>query len=114
MLTFFVCLSLDVGNDGEFGYSVALAQDEMAVGATGSNSDAGLAYVYQRIGSQWSLKWVIAAEDQQQDDSLGYAVAIDGPHVVVSAPENDDNGQLDSGQCSAVQLCEYNGDNDCF
>jgi hypothetical protein len=97
-------LFVDVGRGGEFGYSVDLDLDEVVMGATGYTSDAGVAYVYQRSGSQWDLKWTIVAADQRREDSLGYAVAIEGEHIVVSAPENDDNGQLDSGKCT-LYIC---------
>ena len=88
------------GASGDFGFAVDLNVDEVVVGSRGANSDAGLAFVYKRSGTNndvWELKWAIAATDQQSYDELGYAVAIYGPHIVVSAPDNDDNGQSDSG-----------------
>lgn len=51
----------------------------------------------------WELKWTIVAADGQHDDSLGYAVGIEGTRVVVSSPTNDDNGLEDSGK-SATDL----------
>lgn len=82
------------------------------MGAKGADDEAGIAYVYQRSGTgtgagaetQWELKWTIVASDSQREDSLGYAVAIADTRIVVSAPGNDDNGLMESGQPHCYSL----------
>ena len=69
----------------------------MIIGAPGSDSDAGMSFLYEHNGNVWSLRWNIVASDQRDSDSFGYAVVVDGRHVFVAAPENDDNGKRNSG-----------------
>lgn len=87
----------DAGSNSEFGYSVDLDLNEVVIGAIGYNFDAGNSYIYNRLDGVWYLKWVITAVDHQNDDWFGYAAVIQGRHVIVSAPSNDDNGFIDSG-----------------
>ena len=71
--------------------------NEMVVGAIGSNSNAGMAFVFQKSDATWVKKFDIVVEGQQSNDELGFAVAIYDTHIAVTSPEHDYNGQYDSG-----------------
>jgi hypothetical protein len=81
----------------EFGRSVAIAGDLMVVGAYGNDtteSNSGVAYVYN--ASTGSLLSTLINPTLADGDSFGYAVAISGNTVVVSAP-NDDTAVSNAG-----------------
>ncbi len=89
----------DPGGPAQFGYSVALNGDTMAVGARRHQdlgSDAGAAYIFGRSGGIWTQQRKILASDGSAGDRFGYFIDVDGDIVVVGAPEDDDAGD-DSG-----------------
>src|SRR5438094_6488884 len=92
----------------QFGFAVALSADgsTLAVGsqmeessATGINGKqddhskfgAGAVYVYARGGAGWSQQAYIKASNTDQDDQVGFNVALsaDGNTLAVSAPYED-------------------------
>ncbi|MEM7608994.1 MAG: FG-GAP repeat protein [Myxococcota bacterium] len=88
----------------EFGYSVAIEGDTIAVGArfedggaTGVNGEemsfgprnAGAVYVYRRSGTTWSREAYLKAGDPDVDDNFGSALAISGDRLAVGAPRED-------------------------
>ena len=88
-------LTSSVGNglDG-FGHGVAVSGDIVVVGAPHHdagddiNSDEGAAFVYQRGPDGWSSGTEIAvltASDAETRDQLGWAVAMSGDVIAVSA-----------------------------
>ena len=85
----------------QLGISVAVDGDTAVVGAyqgynTGGTG-AGAAYVFVRDSSgAWSQAAKLTAGDGAEDDRFGYAVALDGNTIVVSAYRDDDDGD-DSG-----------------
>ena len=93
-------------DDDEFGNSVAVDGDTVVVGAhqhdTGSNVDAGAAYVYTKPNSGG---WVnttsptakLTATDGAAKDEFGISVAVDGEIVVVGAHQHDTGGTADAG-----------------
>lgn len=112
---------------GFFGYAVALSSDgsTIAVGAYGENSNAtgvggdqmnslatraGAAYVFARVGTNWSQQAYIKASNTDAGDYFGRAVALsaDGSTLAVSAifeasnatgvgGDETNNGATDSG-----------------
>ena len=81
------------GLDG-FGNAVAMSGDIVVVGAPWHdagddiNTDEGAAYVYQRGQSGWASGTelaVLTASDAEPGDRLGWAVAISGDVIAVSA-----------------------------
>ncbi len=101
---------MDDGDD--FGRSVAISGDIMAVGSSGDtpavaplgSQHQGAVYVLQRpAGGSWSQAQVIAqltASDDATGNSnagLGSSVAIDGNTIVAGAPGTYVNGQGDQG-----------------
>jgi len=71
----------------EFGFSVAIAGDTIAVGAIfGDNdngSNSGSASVYMRTGTTWTQQAKLSASDGAASDQFGYSVAIEGDTIVV-------------------------------
>ena len=89
----------------QFGASVALSGDILAVGAakesskttgidggeaSNSSSDAGAVYVFARDGAgTWSQEAYIKASNTDRDDHFGATVALSGDTLVVGAPLED-------------------------
>ncbi len=84
----------DGDNSNEFGHSVSISGNQIVVGswkADPSGANAGAAYVYSRIGSQWTQDTKLVAFDGAAGDLFGNAVSIEGDKLLVSA--HKDNGR---------------------
>jgi hypothetical protein len=90
----------NIGSGDEFGYSVALSGDTLAVGAIGEASNAtgvngnqnnnsvlnaGAVYVFTRSGVKWTQQAYIKASNTGQDDAFGWSVALSGDTLAVGA-----------------------------
>ncbi len=77
-----------VAND-RFGGAIAIEGDTLIIGAArrapGGISNAGQAFVFSRTGSSWTEQAQLTASDAGVNDLFGWAVAISGNTVVVSA-----------------------------
>ncbi|MEE2662830.1 MAG: FG-GAP repeat protein [Myxococcota bacterium] len=92
-------LAFDGTEFDNFGMSVAIAGDTVAVGAIGDDDnalDSGSAYVFHYSGTHWVAGEKLAASDAATDDALGVSVAITnatlGDMAVVGAWQDDSNG----------------------
>lgn len=89
-----------------FGFSVAISEDTIVVGApfeasyasgvNGSQDDnsmagAGAAYVFIRNGETWSQQAYLKASNPGADDWFGQSVAISGDTIIVGAYYEDSN-----------------------
>ena len=79
-------------NDDLFGFSVAIDDDTIVVGAHAEDHDAkdnaGSAYVFTKPGDAWvatSTAAKLTASDPRSYDQFGFSVAVDGNTVVVGA-----------------------------
>ncbi len=97
-------LSNDAAAFDNFGESVSIDVDRIAVGAFGESNYEGAVYVYDWTGSSWS-ETKLTASDGSGFDYLGASVSVSGNRVLAGAHFNDDNG-LDSG---SAYLFEKNG-----
>ena len=79
----------DAAANDEFGYSVAIGNDRIVVGAWGDNTQVGAAYIFNLSGTQLTK---ITASDGAANDNFGEKVAIGSGRIVVGAPLDDDNG----------------------
>ena len=80
----------DGADDDEFGYSVAIDGNTAVVGAPGSNTNAGAAYVFTKDSDDaWSPAATLTASDGAANDEFGISVAIDGNTIVVGARQDD-------------------------
>lgn len=80
-----------VGAPGdEFGFSVAVSGSTAVVGAYGTNSHGGAAYIYVRGASGWRKKPTATLSDpgpgrEARGDVFGISVAVSGTAVVVGS-----------------------------
>jgi hypothetical protein len=95
--------------DDNFGHSVAVSGDTVAVGAWGedsnqttitngptasadnSASNAGAVYVFRRTGVTWAQESYLKAPNAGASDNFGYSVAVSGDTVAVGAYFEDSN-----------------------
>ena len=83
-----------------FGYSMALFSDTLVVGALGEDSSAtnvngdsrdnsaetaGAAYVFRRMGSDWSQQAYLKASNAEAEDAFGLGVSVFGDTVLIGA-----------------------------
>jgi hypothetical protein len=102
--------------DDGFGHGVAVAGNIIVAGApydddNGNNS--GSAYVFSRNAGgadNWGLLTTLSATGVIADDRFGYAVAISGDVIAVSAEGDDDNG-VNSGSVYLFSRNEGSADN---
>lgn len=94
-------------NGDNFGHSVSISADTIAVGAwsedsnaTGVNGDqnnntavdSGAVYVFVRNAGNWSQQAYLKASNTGNDDYFGWAVAVSGDTLAVGAYSEDSNG----------------------
>lgn len=84
----------------QFGQAVAIDNNYLIVGAhqndyategTSPLSQAGAAYVFERIDEVWVEVDKLVSSDRALNDKFGFTVAINGNNAVVGAPFEDDN-----------------------
>jgi hypothetical protein len=90
----------NTGVGDQFGYSVSLSGNTLAVGApfeasaaTGVNgnqtdnsaSAAGAVYVFAHIGTTWTQQAYLKASNTGADDQFGYSVSLSGDTLAVGA-----------------------------
>jgi hypothetical protein len=78
-------LRASVGNAGDaFGYSVAIDGNWAVVSASGYNSSAGAAYIFERNGDAWSQRQKIIDPNQPGVlEKFGYSVAIHNDRIAI-------------------------------
>ena len=92
----------DRGTHDQFGYSVAISGGRAVVGArfededtAGNNTltDAGSVYVFELDSNtgNWIEIQKLTASDRGSEDQFGEAVGISGNHILVGAPEEDED-----------------------
>ena len=101
----------NAGVRDNFGFSIALSGDTLAVGAifegssaSGGEMDdsaarAGAAYVFTRTGTTWSQETFLKASNAEAEDRFGVAIALAGDTVVVGAGNESSSamgGQADN------------------
>ena len=76
---------------GQFGSSVAVSGDTIAVGSPYFNNAQGAVYVFKKSGMAVTQVAKLTASDAADNDGLGYAVSVSGDTVVATAPYRDSN-----------------------
>jgi hypothetical protein len=91
-----------------FGWSVALDGDRLVVGAKDRErngvTDAGMAFVFLRGESGWTLAAELARAVPGADDAFGTAVAIRGDLVAVGVPLATVDGRSNAGEVNLFRL----------
>ena len=73
----------------EFGQSVAIAGDVIAVGTWKDDNKQGSIYLFHRMGGQWIETDRITASDGMANDEFGYSLAAFGNRMVTGAHKAD-------------------------
>jgi FG-GAP repeat len=84
--------SADGVADDQFGWSEAVSGSTMVVGtpirSVGSNMSQGVVYVFSDTTGSWQQTAELTAPDGGQQDKFGWAVAVSGSTIAVSAPNH--------------------------
>ncbi len=84
-------VAADGASVDRFGYSVAVSNNVVAVGAreddTAAGPDAGSAYIFTRSGVTWTQQQKIGPTDTFNGDRFGVSVALSFGNLVVGAAE---------------------------
>ncbi len=108
----------------QFGLSVALSGDTMAVGATGEASNgsdeadnsaagAGAVYVFTRDGAgMWALEAYLKASNVGAGDNFGWSVALSGDTLLLGAigEDSDGSGEADNSASNAGAVYVFTRD----
>ena len=80
--------------DGDwFGAAVAVAGNEILVGAPMPHGHTGGAYVFVESGGRWTQQPELLGADSSTGGYFGYSVAIEGRTAVVGAPSQSTSGR---------------------
>lgn len=87
----------DFDPEAAFGFSVALANDTVVVGATDPGGPerlpgSGAAYVFKLIDGQWRQRQKLIPPDGAESDEFGFSVAIDKGMIIVGSPGHQNLG----------------------
>lgn len=95
-------------SDDALGHAVGVFGDLAVVGASGDDTlagnDTGAAYVFERSGTEWSLKVKLKASDAAAGDRLGGALAVGDGVVLVGARLADLRNKPDAGAVYVFNL----------
>lgn len=76
-------------NSAEFGASVSLSNNSLAIGAKNQDSDTygleGAAYIYRRDGEEWTEQAIIRPSRPSDNLFFGHPVSLDGDTLAVGA-----------------------------
>lgn len=93
--------SSDGAANDEFGHSVAISGETLAVGAwmddVAGILDQGTTYSFSRFGTVWTQDQQLSAADSVAGDQFGTAVALSGNTLVVGAWADDVAANIDQG-----------------
>lgn len=79
----------DASEKDEFGQSVAIAGDVIAVGAWKDDNQKGSIYLFHRVGGEWIQTDKITASDGMAGDEFGYSLSAFGNRMVTGAHKAD-------------------------
>ena len=85
-------ISSDHDDEDELGWSVAVDDDTLVIGALGDDDTkdlSGSAYVFTRVAGGWTQAGKLTASDPKVDAGFGHGVAVHGDTIVVGAYEED-------------------------
>ena len=85
------------GDEGNFGWSVALTSDTIAIGAPGVSRGTGAAYIFARPDEGWestSKAAKLTSPRGEADKFFGYSVSVGSETVAVGAIRENEPGSL--------------------
>lgn len=80
-----------------FGNSISISGNTVVIGAGGSTTEVGAAYVFVRSGTAWTQQAKLTASDGAINDLFGAAVALDANTAVIGARLDDVGANADQG-----------------
>jgi hypothetical protein len=83
--------AFDAASGDGFGTAVDIDGDTLVIGAAYVDAspvepDNGAAFVFVRVGTQWSFQAKLTSVNQRAHNRHGFSVAVSGEHVFVGAP----------------------------
>jgi hypothetical protein len=87
----------DAHEEGEFGLSVAINGDTVAVGSRNDGAagiNQGSVYVFARSGGIWSQQQRLGASDAAESAQFGFSVAMSSDMLVAGSPFGNDPGKV--------------------
>lgn len=97
-------------NNDYFGSSVAISDNYLVVGSPNADADGqnerGAVYVFSRQGNAWNQQTKLMMADGLASDQFGRAVALQGTHLLIGAPYDDNGSYVNHG---SAYLFKYNG-----
>ena len=93
-------ISSDRDGGDELGWSVAVDDDTLVIGALGDDDTknlSGSAYVFTRVAGGWTQAGKLTASHPKVDAGFGHAVAVHGDTIVVGAYEEDHTDDDNAG-----------------
>lgn len=98
----------DLAANMQFGASVSLSGDGLAIGSPTQQNDngldAGAVYVFVRGAGTWSQELKLLASDGDHTDGLGSSVALQGSTLAAGAPGDINEGGHFAGSAYIEQL----------
>jgi hypothetical protein len=96
---------------GSFGFAVAVNGNRILVGAYEANGDVGAAYVFERIGTNWSETQILTPSDNAVGGLFGTDVDLEGDAIVVGAyGRNSEKGAVYILALNDANVWEETGD----
>jgi hypothetical protein len=87
----------DAAPGDNFGWSVAIDGDTLAIGAPGDDASRGSVYVFVRSGETWMPEAKLVPPNGAAGDRFGSELAIDAGTLVIGADYDDLPGKADAG-----------------
>ena len=81
----------------QFGASISISADNVAIGAPGASSNAGAVYIFNGSGASWTQSAMLTEPGAAAGDKFGYAVGMDGLRLVIGAPNKNFNAKTEVG-----------------
>jgi hypothetical protein len=86
-------LASDGAANDEFGYSVGIVGDTIAVGRhntqTGVNRTRGAVYIFKRTGATWAEQQILTASDGVEGDIFGTSLALENDTLIIGAQQKN-------------------------
>lgn len=78
-----------IGTDNQFGNAVAIDGNSILIGANFEGSLSGAAYFFTQSQGSWTQQSMLKANNSDDFDEFGFAVALSGNNLVLTAPGED-------------------------
>jgi hypothetical protein len=105
--TYQTTLTAGVTGD-QFGASVSISGNNVAIGAPGTSSSAGAVYIFNGGGNAWSQTDLLTEPTPSGGNQFGYSAAMDGLRIVIGSPFKNTNSKTEVG---TAYLYSSNGSN---